>query len=91
MGQILKQAVDFSHTVFGTHSRFHKAVFRGPVRFAEVEFKGVAEFLEVEFQQMAEFFTGEIFEWNGIFGICFSWTGGFFTEVKDQSGNLFSF
>ncbi len=64
-------AVDFSHTKFGTHSRFHKAVFRGPVTFLEVEFKGVAEFLEVEFQQTATFSDTSFLSGTGFSGSIF--------------------
>ena len=66
-----EQAVDFSHTIFGTHSRFHKAVFRGPVMFVEVEFEGVAEFLEVQFQQTANFSEAKFLSGTGFSGSVF--------------------
>jgi uncharacterized protein YjbI with pentapeptide repeats len=66
-----EQAVDFSHTIFGTHSRFHKAVFRGPAMFVEVEFEGVAEFLEVEFQQAANFSQATFLSGAGFSGSVF--------------------
>ena len=71
IGAHFEQAVDFSHTVFGTHSRFHKAVFRGPALFAEVEFEGVAEFLEVEFQQTANFSQAKFLSGTGFSGSVF--------------------
>ena len=71
IGTHFEQAVDFSHTNFGTHSRFHKAVFRGPVMFVEVEFEGVAEFLEVEFQQTANFSQAKFLSGTGFSGSVF--------------------
>jgi len=71
IGAHFEQAVDFSHTIFGTHSRFHKAVFRGPVMFVEVEFEGVAEFLEVEFQQAANFSQAKFLSGTGFSGSVF--------------------
>jgi len=71
IGAQFEQAVDFSHTIFGTHSRFHKAVFRGPVRFSEVQFKGVAEFLEVDFQQDANFSQAHFLSGTGFSGSVF--------------------
>ena len=71
IGAHFEHAVDFSHTNFGTHSRFHKAVFRGPVIFAEVEFDGVAEFLEVEFQQTANFSRAKFLSGTGFSGSVF--------------------
>jgi hypothetical protein len=71
IGAHFEQAVDFSHTIFGTHSRFHKAVFRGPVMFVEVEFEGVAEFLEVEFQQTANFSQAKFLNGTGFSGSVF--------------------
>ena len=71
IGAHFDQAVDFSHTNFGTHSRFHKAVFGGPVLFVEVEFKGVAEFLEVEFQQTANFSQAKFLSGTGFSGSIF--------------------
>jgi len=71
IGAHFEQAADFSHTIFGTHSRFHKAVFRAPVTFAEVQFKGVAEFLEVEFQQTANFSQANFLSGTGFSGSVF--------------------
>ena len=71
IGAQFEQAVDFSHTIFGTHSRFHKAVFRGPVLFVEVEFQGVAEFLEVQFQQTANFSQAKFLSGTGFSGSVF--------------------
>ena len=55
IGSQFMQPVDFSQVVFGTHSRFHKAVFHDKATFAEVRFTGVAEFLEVVFLREADF------------------------------------
>ena len=71
IGAQFEEAVDFSHTNFGTHSRFHKAVFRAPVTFAEVAFQGVAEFLEVEFQQTANFSNATFDSGTGFSGSVF--------------------
>jgi hypothetical protein len=71
IGAQFEEAVDFSHTSFGTHTRFHKAVFRGPVTFAEVAFQGVAEFLEVEFQETANFSHTQFLSGTGFSGSVF--------------------
>jgi hypothetical protein len=96
IGAHFDQAVDFSHTNFGTHSRFHKAVFRGPVMFVEVEFECVAEFLEVEFQQTANFSHAKFLSGTGFSGSVFHGPVDFsgvrtnqemyfrFSEFKDQ-------
>jgi len=79
IGAQFEQAVDFSHTEFGIHSRFHKAIFRAPVSFFEVQFKGVAEFLEVDFQQGANFSQVHFLSGTGF-------SGSVFHEHADFSG-----
>ena len=89
IGAQFEDDVDFSHTYFGTHARFHKAKFQGPVSFAEVEFKGVAEFLEVTFEQEANFSQANFLSGTGFSGVCVSGTCGFF-RGENQAGNVFS-
>ena len=90
IGSHFEQVVDFSHTVFGTHSRFHKAVFQAPVTFADVQFKGVAEFLEVDFQQAANFSQAKFLSGTGFSGSVFHGPLDF-SEVKTQQEIYFRF
>ena len=71
IGAQFEGTVDFSHTKFGTHSRFHKAIFRAPVTFADVQFQGVAEFLEVQFQKAANFSEAKFMNGTGFSGSVF--------------------
>ncbi|MEX2493346.1 MAG: pentapeptide repeat-containing protein [Nitrospirales bacterium] len=90
IGAHFEQSVDFSHTVFGTHSRFHKAVFRGPVTFADVQFKGVAEFLEVEFYQDTNFSRVHFLSGTGFSGTVFHGPVDF-SEMKTRQEIYFRF
>ncbi len=90
IGAQFEEAVDFSHTNFGTHSRFHKAVFRAPVTFAEVQFQGVAEFLEVEFKQTANFSQANFLSGTGFSGSVFHGSVDF-SEVKTKQEIYFRF
>jgi uncharacterized protein YjbI with pentapeptide repeats len=71
IGAQFEEAVDFSRTNFGTHSRFHKTVFRAPVTFGDVVFTGVAEFLEVKFQEAANFSNAKFDSGTGFSGSVF--------------------
>ena len=90
IGAQFEDTVDFSHTNFGTHSRFHKAVFRAPVKFLEVEFKGVAEFLEVEFHQAAKFSQADFMSGTGFSGSVFYGPVDF-SGIKTQQEIYFRF
>ena len=84
IGTHFEKAVDFSRTTFGTHARFHKAVFRAPVMFAEVQFKGVAEFLEVAFQGDANFSQAKFVGGTGFSGSVFHGPVNFSGVVMKQ-------
>lgn len=71
IGSQFAQGADFSHGIFGTHSRFHQAQFRDRVIFADAQFRGVAEFLEVEFQQAADFSRTTFASGTGLSGSVF--------------------
>ena len=90
IGAQFEETVDFSFTNFGTHSRFHKAVFREPVSFFEVQFKGVAEFLEVEFRQAANFSQANFLSGTGFSGSVFHGPVDF-SGVKTQQEIYFRF
>jgi len=90
IGAQFEQAVDFSHTVFGVHSRFHKAIFRAPVNFSEVQFKGVAEFLEVDFQEGANFSQVHFLSGTGFSGSVFHGHADF-SGIETQKELYFRF
>ncbi len=77
IGAQFEEAADFSHTTFGTHSRFHKAKFRAPVTFADVKFQGVAEFLEVEFLKVSDFSRAKFMSGTGFSGSVFHGSADF--------------
>jgi len=96
IGSQFDRAVNFSQVTFGTHSRFHKAVFHDRVTFADAHFNGVAEFLEVEFQDAADFPRSHFGSGTGFSGSVFGGQADFsavtvdheiyfrFTEFKQQ-------
>lgn len=83
IGAQFLQAADFSQVMFGTHSRFHKAIFQAPATFADVRFKGVAEFLEVTFNREAKFSNVGFDSGTGF-------SGSVFRELADFSGSVFA-
>jgi len=82
IGAQFLQAADFSQVMFGTHSRFHKAIFQAPVTFADAQFKGVAEFLEVSFNSEANFSNVGFDSGTGF-------SGSIFRGLADFSGSVF--
>lgn len=84
IGSQFDEAVDFSHVIFGTHSRFHKADFRDRVTFADTHFAGVAEFLEVTFRQGADFSRSRFASGTGFSGSVFEGSADFSGVTADQ-------
>ncbi|MCA9499733.1 MAG: pentapeptide repeat-containing protein [Nitrospira sp.] len=77
IGSQFAQWVDFSHVIFGTHSRFHQAQFGDRVTFADAHFTGVAEFLEVGFHQTADFSRSVFSSGTGFSGSVFKGAADF--------------
>jgi len=77
IGAQFMHPVDFSRVMFGTHSRFHKAVFHDKAIFTEVRFTGVAEFLEVVFLREADFSNAAFGSGTGFSGSVFHGVAGF--------------
>lgn len=73
---------NFTHTQFGTHSRFHKAVFADQALFSGATFLGLAEFLEVGWQKKADFSHAKFQHGTGF-------SGSQFEEVPDFSNATF--
>ncbi len=90
IGTQFEQSADFSQTVFGTHSRFHKARFRASALFPGVQFTGVAEFLGVQFQQTANFSQVKFLSGTGFSGSIFHGPVDF-SEVETHQEIYFRF
>jgi len=69
-------------TVFGPHSRFHRARFHDRAAFRNARFNGLAEFLEVEFHPDAEFAGSAFASGTGF-------SGSVFHGAADFSGARF--
>ena len=83
IGAYFNGPATFTHTSFGTHSRFHKAIFAESTRFSGAVFHGLAEFLEVVFQKDAHFA-------QTVFQVGTGFSGAQFQGFLDLSSSVFT-